>query len=93
MSEQRPIPAPPDPSPGPGPTPSGGLPPGDCPPTTPPLSGRGPRPGAALHRPPAAAAGFTPEQRLLILDAWRRSGLPAGDFAPLVGLARHTFYA
>src|SRR5436189_4845693 len=24
---------------------------------------------------------WSPEQRLLILDAWRRSGLPAGDFA------------
>jgi transposase InsO family protein len=36
---------------------------------------------------------FGPEQRLLILDSWRRSGLPAGDFAPLVGLSRHTLYA
>src|SRR5688572_8478400 len=31
---------------------------------------------------------FTPQQRLLILDAWQRSGLPARDFAPLVGLSR-----
>jgi transposase InsO family protein len=59
----------------------------------PPLSGRGPRPGSALKRPPAAETTFTPEQRLLILDAWRRSGLPAGDFAPLVSLSRHTLYA
>src|SRR5262245_55023791 len=29
---------------------------------------------------------LTPQQRLLILDAWVRSGLPAGDFAPLVGI-------
>jgi transposase InsO family protein len=35
---------------------------------------------------------FTPEQRLLILDSWRRSGLPAGDFAPLVNLSKHTLY-
>src|SRR5947199_350021 len=28
-------------------------------------------------------AEFTPQQRLLILDAWQRSGLPARDFAPL----------
>jgi transposase InsO family protein len=63
------------------------------PPTRPPLSGRGPRRGAALSRLPATEAGFTPEQRLLILDAWRRSGLPAGDFAPLVGVSRHTLYA
>jgi transposase InsO family protein len=93
MSEPRPNPVPPNPSPEPEPAPSGGFPPGDRPPLIPPLSGRGPRPGAALHRPPAAEAGFTPEQRLLILDAWRRSGLPAGDFAPLVGLSRHTLYA
>jgi transposase InsO family protein len=36
---------------------------------------------------------FTPPQRLLILDSWSRSGLPAGDFAPLVGLSKHTLYA
>jgi len=30
---------------------------------------------------------------LLALDAWRRSGLPAGDFAPLVGVSKHTLYA
>jgi transposase len=36
---------------------------------------------------------LTPEQRLLILDAWQRSGLPAGDFAPLVSLSKHTLYA
>src|SRR5690606_3509239 len=29
---------------------------------------------------------FTAEQRLLILDTWLRSKLPAGDFAPLVGV-------
>jgi transposase len=26
-------------------------------------------------------------------DAWRRIGLPAGDFAPLVGVSKHTLYA
>ncbi len=35
---------------------------------------------------------MTPEQRLLILDTWLRSGLPAGDFAALVGLSKHTLY-
>ena len=56
------------------------------------LAGR--RPGKRLvkkeqtHTPP-----LTPEQRLLLLDTWRRSGLPAGDFAALVGLSRHTLYA
>ena len=36
---------------------------------------------------------LTAEQRLLLLDTWRRSGLPAGDFAPLVGISKHTLYA
>jgi transposase InsO family protein len=36
---------------------------------------------------------FTSEQRLLILDSWLRSKLPAGDFSPLVGLSVHTLRA
>ena len=40
-----------------------------------------------------ARTPFTPEQRLLVLDSWQRSGLPAGDFAPLVGVSKHTLYA
>ena len=80
------------------PVPGGAPPAGDTPgrqerPVRPPLSGRGPRRGTALGRLPATEVGFTPEQRLLVLDAWRRSGLPAGDFAPLVGISRHTLYA
>jgi transposase InsO family protein len=35
---------------------------------------------------------LAPEQRLLLLDTWKRSGLPAGDFAPMVGLSKHTLY-
>jgi transposase InsO family protein len=35
---------------------------------------------------------YTPQQRLLLLDTWRRSGLPAKDFAALVGLSKHTLY-
>jgi len=35
---------------------------------------------------------LTPEQRLLLLDTWKRSGLPAGDFAALVGLSKHSLY-
>jgi transposase len=61
-----------------------------------PRRGRETRPRArsrALRKPTANETAFTPEQRLLVLDAWRRSGLPAGDFAPLVGLSRHTLYA
>lgn len=36
---------------------------------------------------------LSPPQRLLLLDTWRRSGLPAGDFAALVGMSKHTLYA
>jgi hypothetical protein len=47
--------------------------------------GQPPR-GRRLAQPPEAPANpLTPEQRLLLLDTWQRSGLPTGDFAPLVG--------
>ena len=64
---------------------------------TPVLAGR--RPGSPqrgkklVKAEELSLATFTPEQRLLILDSWKRSGLPAGDFAPLVGLSKHTLYA
>ena len=46
-----------------------------------------------LQLPQAAKRnGFTPEQRLLLLDTWRRSGLPALDFAGLVGVSKETLY-
>jgi transposase InsO family protein len=41
------------------------------------------KPRAPLMRPRT----LTPEQRLLILDSWHRSKLPANDFAPLVGVS------
>jgi transposase InsO family protein len=34
----------------------------------------------------------TPQQRLLLLDTWQRSGLPAKDFSALVGVSKHTLY-
>ena len=40
-----------------------------------------------------AAAKMAPEQRLLVLDTWLRSGLPAGGFGELVGVSKHTLYA
>ncbi len=49
-----------------------------------------------LAPPAEVASGPTQlkaEQKLLVLDTWRRSGLPAGDFAPLVGVSKHTLYA
>jgi transposase InsO family protein len=56
------------------------------------LAGRG-RPGQRLVPPATERPPLTPPQRLLILDSWVRSGLPAGDFAPLVGISKHTLYA
>jgi transposase InsO family protein len=41
---------------------------------------------------PAEPPPLTAEQRLLLLDTWRRSDLPAADFAALIGLSRHTLY-
>jgi transposase InsO family protein len=40
----------------------------------------------------ARVANFTGEQRLLLLDAWMRSKLPASEFAPLVGVTATTLY-
>jgi transposase InsO family protein len=42
---------------------------------------------------PTTEKAFKPEQRLLVLDAWLRSGLPASDFSPLVGVSKQTLYA
>jgi transposase InsO family protein len=49
--------------------------------------------GRRLVKAEPRPAPLTGPQRLLLLDTWRRSGLPAGDFAALVGLSRHTLYA
>jgi transposase len=53
------------------------------------------RRGGALRKKsdssPRKALG--PTERLLVLDTWRRSGLPAGDFSALVGISRHTLYS
>ena len=34
----------------------------------------------------------SPEQKLLLLDTWMRSGLSMGEFAGMVGIAKHTLY-
>ena len=62
------------------------------------LTGRrsgAPRRGRQTVSPEIAGgqAQLTPPQRLLVLDTWMKSGLPAGDFAPLVGVSKHTLYA
>ena len=52
-----------------------------------------PRRTARTVAPDAArVAGFTGEQRLLLLDAWLRSKLPAVEFAVLVGVTPTTLY-
>lgn len=54
----------------------------------------GPRRGRRLvKKEQVSTPAHTPEQRLLVLDTWKRSKLPAGDFAPLVGVSKHTLYA
>ncbi|QVL30217.1 helix-turn-helix domain-containing protein [Telmatocola sphagniphila] len=58
------------------------------------LSGRGPVKGRRLvKKSTEPVPAMTAEQRILLLDTWQRSGLPAGDFAPLVGVSKHTLYA
>jgi len=52
--------------------------------------GRGRR---LVRKQDAGQRSFGPEERLLLLDTWRRSGLPAKDFAGLVGVAKHTLYS
>jgi transposase InsO family protein len=47
----------------------------------------------ALSKPITKEQTLKPEQRLLLLDTWKRSGLPAGDFAALVGISKHTLYS
>ncbi|MFP4451394.1 MAG: IS481 family transposase [Rhodosalinus sp.] len=54
----------------------------------------GPRKGGTLSKPDRTRPRFySPEQRVLLLDTWERSALPARDFAVLVGVSPHTLYA
>src|SRR5262249_28959581 len=46
-----------------------------------------------VQKPATPPSPLTPQQRLRLVDTWQRSGLPAGDFAALVGLSRHTLYS
>ncbi len=57
------------------------------------LAGRRPGQGRRLVKPEELKkAQLSPQQRLLLLDTWRRSGLPAGDFASLVNISKHSLY-
>jgi transposase InsO family protein len=56
----------------------------------------GPRPGRGrrlVKKDSTPKIVLTPQQRLLLLDTWRRSGLPAGDFANMVNVSKHSLYA
>lgn len=46
-----------------------------------------------VKKPATSKLKISPEQRLLILDTWRRSGLPAADFSTIVGIPTHTLYS
>ena len=58
----------------------------------PPLARSGQR-RRTLAPPAAKPEPLRPEQRLLLLDTWLRSGLPAADFAALVGVSKFTLFA
>jgi len=46
-----------------------------------------------LALPAPKVEALQPQQRLLLLDTWQRSGLPAADFAALVGVSKFTLFA
>ncbi len=49
--------------------------------------------GKSLVLPADKPSPISPEQRIILLDTWQKSGLPAGDFAAMVGVSKHTLYA
>jgi transposase len=40
----------------------------------------------------APRRSLKPQERMLVLDLWQRSGLTARDFSALVGISRHTLF-
>ena len=48
------------------------------------------KPRLAVDPEEVARQSFSPQQRLLLLDTWQRSGLSAREFAELVGVSKHT---
>lgn len=61
------------------------------PPLPPNLTAR--RRGTLAKPQPEREPRLSPQQKLLLLDTWQRSGLPARDFGALVHISRHTLYA
>jgi transposase len=62
-------------------------------PLAPPLSGRSRQRGRRLVKPAGKPEPLSAEQRLLVLDTWQRSGLPASDFAAMVGICKSSLFA
>jgi transposase InsO family protein len=56
------------------------------------LSGRSKGGRRLVKKEQAKPISPTVEQRLWLLDTWKRSELPAADFAALVGMSKHTLY-
>jgi DNA-binding NtrC family response regulator/transposase InsO family protein len=48
---------------------------------------------AVLEQALTEAKQMNPQQKLLILDTWQRSGLPGSDFSSMVGVSKHTLYS
>jgi transposase InsO family protein len=46
-----------------------------------------------LSKPAERRQLLSPQQKLLLLDTWLRSGLPARDFGAMVNISRHTLYS
>ena len=53
----------------------------------------GGRKRGTLSKPIERRQLLSPQQKLLLLDTWQRSGLPARDFGALVNISRQTLYA
>jgi transposase InsO family protein len=49
--------------------------------------------GTLAKPPQQPQTPLTPTQKVLLLDTWLRSGLPARDFGAMVNISRHTLYA
>ncbi len=75
-----------------GEAPSGAVSDDAAPPLPPNLVARR-RGGPLRKRAESRSISTTPEQRVLLLDTWQRSGLPAGDFAALVGVSKCTLFS
>jgi transposase InsO family protein len=53
---------------------------------------KGPKGKRLVKKDEVGRPSLNAQQRLLLLDTWRRSGLPAGDFATLVSVSKHSLY-